>query len=153
MSRAILQQALDALKDVAQTLAWQQWGAHLGYTDNVSSTSDAVHIAKTAISALEAELAKPDPEPVGYVYWNKGHAEGAMDTQNLKPGTPLYAAPTESNCRFPTCHSQEFQTNLANDVASELVTGTNNCSRHPDAPHGPDGAGCKCHSWAPGDAS
>ena len=30
---------------------------------------------------------------------------------------------------------------------------TRNCSRHPDAPHGPDGAGCKCHSWAPGEAS
>ena len=30
---------------------------------------------------------------------------------------------------------------------------TRNCSRHPAAPHGPDGAGCKCHSWAPGEAS
>jgi len=32
-------------------------------------------------------------------------------------------------------------------------TNTTNCNRHPDAPHGPDGAGCKCHSWSPGDAS
>lgn len=32
-------------------------------------------------------------------------------------------------------------------------TNTINCNRHPYAPHGPDGDGCKCHSWSPGDAS
>ena len=96
---------------------------------------DLLRWRKSAESAIQenvelrAELATPDHEPVGYVYWNKGHAEGALDNQNLKPGTPLYAAPTE-----PTSQ-------------------TRNCSHNPDAPHGPDGAGGKCHSWAPGEAS
>jgi hypothetical protein len=31
--------------------------------------------------------------PVGYVYWNKGYAEGALDNQTLRPRTPLYTAP------------------------------------------------------------
>ena len=34
-------------------------------------------------------------QPVGYVYWAKGHAEGAIDNQTLKPGTPLYASPPQ----------------------------------------------------------
>ena len=41
--------------------------------------------------ALQA-LAQP-VQPVGYVYWSKGHAEGAIDLQTLKPGTPLYTSP------------------------------------------------------------
>ncbi len=156
MNRELLKQVLDALKL-----------AVLRSEKIIDKEYDA------AIAALQAELAKPEPKPVGYVYWNKGHADGALDNQNLKPGTPLYAAPTEPNCRFPTCHSQEFQSRLADEVASELIThipaprgfiaqpsidgvvrtSTTNCSRHPDAPHGQDGAGCKCHSWSPGEAS
>lgn len=47
-----------------------------------------------AADMLEADVQPAVPqEPVGYVYWNKGHAEGALDNQLLKPGTPLYTAP------------------------------------------------------------
>ena len=67
MNRALLQQALDALQES-------------GYYDTTRQ--------REAIDALSTELAKPEPEPVGYVYWVKGHAEGALDNQSLKPGTP-----------------------------------------------------------------
>jgi hypothetical protein len=40
-------------------------------------------------AALKAQAG----EPVGYVYWKKGHAEGAINDQSLKPGTPLYVHP------------------------------------------------------------
>lgn len=46
---------------------------------------DALDIALTDMFDVQ--------EPVGYVYWAKGHAEGAIDVQTLKPGTALYASP------------------------------------------------------------
>ena len=48
--------------------------------------------AGETITALKAALAQPEQEPVGYVYWSKGHASGAIDVQTLKPGTPLYTS-------------------------------------------------------------
>lgn len=46
-----------------------------------------------AIKEVLAQQPLPVQEPVGYVYWVKGHAEGALDVQTLKPGTPLYTSP------------------------------------------------------------
>lgn len=132
--KQLLQQALDALIDSVDdsrdvlNAHLADWGPNYR-PERIAAMRKTIADGEAAIAALQAELAKPEPKPVGYVYWNKGHADGALDNQNLKPGTPLYSAPTE-----PTSQ-------------------TRNCSRHPDAPHGPDGAGCKCHNWAPGDAS
>lgn len=188
MNKPLLKQALDALL------------ASRCYVD-VEGSDAELDVHRDVIAALDAELAKPDPEPVA---WIMDHASWSLPIVQIAEPTslglrsimrPLYAAPTEPNCRFPTCHSQEFQDKLADEVASELVTGkgclsncdtctyawsspanpghcfmfyeepqgacpkhsepgqTRNCSRHPDAPHGPDGAGGKCHSWAPGEAS
>ena len=53
-----------------------------------SSWFDALKVDYDALKAKLAEL----QEPVGYVYWAKGHAEGALNDQSLKPGTPLYLA-------------------------------------------------------------
>ena len=66
-------------------------------------------------------------------YWDLGFAE---------------LADAEAVCRALVKPFKECQ-----EVPSKVSDPKRNCSRHPDAPHGPDGAGCKCHSWAPGDAS
>jgi len=53
---------------------------------------------------IKAELAKPDQEPVGYVYLETDylsqdkHLVGAIDDQMLAVGTPLYAAPVDCKC-------------------------------------------------------
>lgn len=173
MNKPLLKQALDALIDsvddsrtvLAQHL--ENYGEHYR-TERSQAMRQTVTDVEAAIAALEAELAKPDPEPVGYVYWNKGHAEGALGNQNLKPGTPLYAAPPYpegclSNC--DTCAyawgspanpghcSMFFEEPQGVCPKHSEPHQTRNCSRHPDAPHGPDGAGCKCHNWSPGEAS
>jgi hypothetical protein len=54
---------------------------------------NGVNNAKFFITQALAQPVQPEQEPVGYVYWVKGHAEGALDVQNLKPGTPLYITP------------------------------------------------------------
>lgn len=56
-------------------------------------------------------------------------------------------------------HDREAPTFMGEPVlpkdrnSTPILEETHNCSRHPDAPHGPDGAGCKCQTWAPGEAS
>lgn len=156
MNRELLKQALDALEIGA-------WYVNTEFGDRVELDQ-----CNAAIEALKAELAKPEPAPVGHVYWNKGHAEGAMDNQNLKPGTPLYAAPPDPEGCLSNCDTCTYAWGSPADPGHcfmfyEEPQGvcpkhsephqTRNCSRHPDAPHGPDGAGCKCHNWSPGEAS
>ena len=146
--KQLLQQALDALEP-----------------DDSAYREERVD---RAIDALRAELAKPDPEPVGYVYWNKGHAEGALGNQNLKPGTPLYAAPPYpegclSNCDTCTyawgspanpghCF-MFFEEPQGVCMKHSEPNQTRNCSSILIAPHVPDGAGASAHRVAPGDAS
>ncbi len=113
MNRALLQQALDALENINGEI-------HIGgYADgftHVWEESDA------AIEALRAELEKPQPEPVGYV--NSDELDNMLEDRDatLSPTKtgwytrPLYAAPTEPNCRFPTCHSQECQEKLVHEI-------------------------------------
>lgn len=82
MNRALLQQALDALEHCVMSSG--------GETGCEHQFGICFCAENAAIESLRTELAKPESEPVGYVYWAKGHAEGALDNQTLKPGTPLY---------------------------------------------------------------
>ena len=162
MNRELLKQVLDALKL-----------AVLRSEKIIDKEYDA------AITALEAELAKPDPEPVAWVhasnYKMPGEPVGTWvsfdkDEPTSLSAVPLYTAPhrsptdaelvelardsknREGNSMLPVAFACEVET---------LVTGARNCSRHPAAPHGFDRNGshaagrhvCTCESWSPGDAS
>ena len=52
-------------------------------------TGEYIDAMRKALADEQAQAV----EPVGYVYWVKGHAEGALDDQSLKPGTPLFTHP------------------------------------------------------------
>ena len=77
------------------------------------------------MEALKAELEKPEPEPVGHQFqsrdgnWceivNQQHYEATL-ADGSWPIRPVYAAPTEPNCKFPTCHSQEYQDKLVQEI-------------------------------------
>ena len=58
----------------------------------IDSTAIPCYMFGELRKALDAEM-QQTREPVGYVYWVKGHAEGALDDQSLKPGTPLFTHP------------------------------------------------------------
>ena len=53
------------------------------------------HLMKQAAAMLEADAPAVPQEPVGYVYWEKGHAVGALNNQTLRPGAALYTAPQQ----------------------------------------------------------
>ena len=100
------------------------------YVDGEGSDAElGVHL--DAIAALDAELAKP---------------EGCLSNCD----TCTYAWSSPANPGHCYWFYEEPQGVCAKHSEPRQ---TSNCSRHPEAPHGPDGAGCKCHSWAPGDAS
>ena len=159
MNRPLLKQALDALEIGA-------WYVNTEFGDRVELDQ-----CNAAIEALKAELAKPEPEPVAWVHvsdtkmpWDKTlpYKFAFVKEESWTFAVPLYAVPLrsptdaelvelardskncEGNSMLPVAFAREVEA---------LVTGTRNCSRHPDAPHGPDGAGCKCHNWALGEAS
>ena len=46
--------ALDALKDVAQTLAWMQHGKCRGFSDGLLTTDEALDKARTALAKYKA---------------------------------------------------------------------------------------------------
>lgn len=85
---------------------------------------DSVH------EALKAELEKPEPEPYGWTVsgicriYKGDYAEKATKDEAARCGVgykaiPLYAAPTEPNCKFPTCHSQEYQDKLVQEILGQ----------------------------------
>jgi hypothetical protein len=80
------QQALEALA-IADNIAL------VGAAYTPKSIDLGLRKIRDSATALRTALAQPEQEPVGYVYWSKGHAEGAIDVQTLKPGTPLYTTP------------------------------------------------------------
>ncbi len=175
--RTLLKQALDALVSSFHLVALDV-NTIVIYRDTSSASRKRVNEAKarltahvTAIAALESELAKPEPEPVAWVHvsdtkmpWDKTlpYKFAFVKEESWTFAVPLYAVPLrsptdaelvelardskncEGNSMLPVAFAREVEA---------LVTGTRNCSRHPDAPHGPDGAGCKCHNWALGEAS
>ena len=80
------------------------------------------------MNALLDELEKPEPEPVGHQFqsrdgnWceivNQQHYEVTL-ADGSWPIRPVYAAPTEPNCKFPTCHSQEYQDKLVQEILGQ----------------------------------
>ncbi len=121
MNRALIQQVLDALEKLAEQsdcdidpFTFGRYGGNL------------------AIQALRAELAKPEPEPVGHQFqsrdgnWceivNQQHYEATL-ADGSWPIRPVYAAPTEPNCKFPTCHSQEYQDKLVQEILGQEPIG------------------------------
>ena len=104
MNRALLQQALDALQVATTPLARER------------------QEVLRCIEALRAELAKPDPEPVAY-WFPKAEQFCVADPRGrpfAKVFEPLYASPVEPNCKFPTCHSQEYQAKLVEEIEKEM---------------------------------
>ena len=59
-------------------------------------------------------------QPVGYVYWAKGHAEGAIDVQTLKPGTPLYTRPPQ---RKPLSEEEIKEAVLDDPIGGAVLLG------------------------------
>ena len=92
-------------------------------------------IAEYGLQAIDFvadwKAAQPVQEPVGYVYWSKGHAEGAIDVQTLKPGTPLYTAPPQ---RKPLTE-QEIDALANNNGTVDLVTWWRQLARAIEAAH------------------
>ena len=159
--RTLLKQVLDALKL-----------AVLRSEKIIDKEYDA------AITALEAELAKPEGclsncDTCTYAWGspaNPGHCFMFFEEPQgvcMKHSEPNQRRSTtdaelvelvrdskncEGNRMLPVAFAREVEA---------LVTGTRNCSRHPDAPHGFDRNGshaagrhvCTCESWAPGEAS
>lgn len=121
--KKLLQQALDALENSYPTPTYQE------------STSSMFEMRRKAIAALKAELAKPEPKVVAWQERQEGkHKFGAWyhcsprsfsaprekDCAGIKyQWRPLYAAPTEPNCKFPTCHSQEYQDKLVQEILGQ----------------------------------
>ena len=111
MNRALLQQALDELRNASPDTDYgDEWQKHIA-----------------AIEALKVELAKPKPEPVAYMLTTRNFGLGGetWDTTEYRDYpwaydcVPLYAAPTEPNCKFPVCHSQEYQDKLVQEILDE----------------------------------
>lgn len=128
---------------------------------------------------LRAELATPDHEPIAYIFqkfcsdsfgggWEERIERKVPSYYTTKNIQPLYAAPPEPEGCLSNCDTCTYAWGSPANPGDcfmffEEPQGvcpkhsepgqTRNCSRHPAAPHGPDGAGCKCHSWAPGEAS
>lgn len=108
MNRALLEQAISTI----------------GYYASVCGEDDQDTPAKQTIEALKAELEKPEPEPVAYMLTKRifGLGGETWDTTEYRDYqweydcVPLYAAPTEPNCKFPTCHSQEYQDKLVQEI-------------------------------------
>ena len=172
MNRELLKQALDALIDsvddsravLAQHL--ENYGEHYR-TERAQVMRQTVTDVEAAIAALEAELAKPEQDSgeviaeLERLYKNaikrefdlSQALEAAVDN-NLDKLMAMSDEQIRALAGFEGHHPDDLAA-LARQTCeiALLKNKQRNCSRHPDAPHGPDGAGCKCHSWAPGDAS
>jgi len=83
MSRELLKQVLDFCE-----FCWR----------DVNMNDYAFERLESTIDAIRAELAKPEQEPVGYVYTHNGMAQGALTNKAMIAGTPLYAAPVDCRC-------------------------------------------------------
>ena len=121
MNRALLQQCLDDFLDIQERVEESEWGACRTNAE-IEADGDTWYI----ISKLRSELAKPEPEPVGEVqeYDDYGYPWRRVSVYEraiaeIPVGTKVYAAPTEPNCKFPTCHSQEYQDKLVQEILGQ----------------------------------
>lgn len=119
MNRELMKQCLDVLDGAEQMNSARPERFEIDLTAEQIDTLSA---------ALRAELAKPEPEPVGHQFqsrdgnWceivNQQHYEATL-ADGSWPIRPVYAAPTEPNCKFPTCHSQEYQDKLVQEILGQ----------------------------------
>ena len=111
MNRPLLKQALDALIDSVDD-SRDVLNAHLDNfgmyyrPERVAAMRRTVTDGDAAIAALEAELAKPEPEPVAWLHTAKYKIPGVVQPtwlsfhpkdKHSQSAAPLYAAPTELN--------------------------------------------------------
>jgi len=129
-------------------------------TANVLGTSGRMPKTHAAIAAIEAELAKPDQQPVAWMVKRDSkyadHYGKVTEFYETEPSqdrwikeakaqiTPLYAAPTD--CKWPTCHSQQYQQALATEVADQIIGKPDTRPFDEVHPANP-AAKCKCEHW------
>ena len=120
MTRQLLKQALAALE-----------GCY-GHT-----TSGGVNRCR-AILAIRDGLEKPEQTPVAWLFpleTQVGQRLQISYIPKVNPDAfPVYRAPV--NCKYPTCHSADYQQALAADVADQIFGSVPRCRTHPDAPRG-----------------
>ena len=100
MTREIMRQALDILHDCFPVSDFRETQDE--YNERIRKYSEA-------ITALEAELSKPVPQPVGmlkrtptgqiYTVWGGKHAVSLLDLSSLVD-QPLYIAPVDQSERI-----------------------------------------------------
>lgn len=170
MNRELLKQAHDALigsvddsRDVL-TAHLADWGESWR-PERIAAMRKTIADGDAAIAALEAELAKPEqpdyaPDTSVFVdgvlfAWFAVFDEAAQVwcTENHFGKWTTWQANAPVTIPITPDELKRIEADAADMAAKFKEAETRNCSRHPDAPHGPDGAGCKCHSWAPGEAS
>lgn len=184
MNRALLKQALDALEDSFDLVGYDFNSAVMNKDASrkakkrVAESGARLTAHGKAMDALRAELAKPEgrlsncdtckhawgsPANPGHCFMFYEEPQGVCtkhSEQNQR------RSPTDVELVELVRDSKNCEGNRMLPVAfarevEALVTGTRNCSRHPDAPHGFDrgashSAGeyvCECQSWQPGEAS
>jgi len=86
--REIMQQALTVLKDWDALIKYQYGGT----SEAMTAMQYAAWNTMDAISVLEAELAKPEQEPVAWLYHGHLHEIDPSDWAEYKV-TPLYTSP------------------------------------------------------------
>ena len=100
MSRELLKHALDALDR--------------GYAD--------AYLDMKVADSIRAELAKPEQTPVAWLFQLNtpvGQRLQISYTPRVNhESLPVYRAPV--NCKYPTCHSVDYQQALATDVADQI---------------------------------
>lgn len=133
-----LEAAVDNNLDKLMAMTDEQIRSLAGFEGHHPDDLAALARQTCEIEVLKAEIAKPET-----VIWLH-----VSDTKMPWDKTLPYKLDFEQDESW-ACAVQLRATLSAPEQTSQ----TRNCSRHPGAPHGPDGAGCKCHSWAPGEAS
>ncbi len=76
MSKAVMQLALDALEEILEYCQKEEWRGGVengGYVSVGSALLKGIITCDRAITELESELAKPEPEPVA---WMRPSEEG-----------------------------------------------------------------------------
>lgn len=114
VDKALIEQAFDALQEIA-------------WSNDSKWQSDR---AQSITEPLSEALAEPVVEPAAYRYKYLNHI--GEEVWSLYPPLlaqvletqALYASPTppaEHLCKWPTCQTEEYQKNLADQIAQELV--------------------------------
>ena len=116
-----LQKQVIELAESLRNIGWEFELYKQGARNTHQKLLDEIHELKAKL----AELDKPEPvayrhgfDGYGWLYTDNG--DGSSWRDNVPTDAePLYAAPTERNCKFPTCHSQEYQNKLVQVILGQ----------------------------------